>query len=170
MRSVHVIFQGEAIVNSILQSLGRPAGLALTIGLMAFCLWKFGRGPVAEIVANYQETCHWQQVLVESNERALDLAARRDRIQARQKMWQRITGDLIEGQITIHDAAREYARLPDQPPHFAEILQWSEQGATHHERLCRHLIDYASNTLFDDPARQQEVRRRLTAELEGTSR
>jgi hypothetical protein len=169
MRSVHAIFRGEAIVNSILQPLGRPAGLALTIGVMAFCLWQYGRGPVAEIVANYQERCHWQQVQEEGNERAVDLAARRDRMQARQKMRQRIACDLVEGHITIHEAARQYAQLPDQPPHFAETLRWSEQGATHHERLCHHLIDYASGTLFAEPARQQEVRRRLTAELEGTS-
>jgi hypothetical protein len=156
-------------VNSILHPLGRPAAFALALGLMAICLWKFGRGPVAEILANYRETCHWQQVLADGNERAVDLAARMDRNQRRQGMKDRITRDLIEGQITIHEAARQYARLPDEPPHFREGLRLSEQGVTHHERLCRHLIDYVSNTLVADPARQQEVSRRLTAELEGTS-
>jgi hypothetical protein len=156
-------------VNSILHPLGRPAAFALALGLMAICLWKFGRGPVAEILANYRETCYWQQVLADSNERAVDLAARIDRKQTRQGMKERITRDLIEGQITIHEAARQYARLPDEPPDFREALRLSEQGATHHERLSRHLIDYVSNTLYAEPARQQEVSRRLTAELEGTS-
>jgi hypothetical protein len=157
-------------MNSILQPLGRPAAFALAACVMAFCLWRYGRGPAAEAVSNYQETCHWQQVMVESNEIGVDLAARMDRIKERQRITDRITRELVEGQITIHEAARQYTSLPNQPPQFAETLQWSEQGATHHERLCRHLIDYVSGTLFAEPARQQEVRRRLTAELEGTRR
>jgi hypothetical protein len=156
-------------VNSILHPLGRPAAFALALGLMAFCLWRFGRGPVAEILADFREACYWQQVLADNHEQAVDLTARADRKQMRQALKTRITRELIDGQITIHDAARQYGRFPDEPPHFAENLRLWEQGATHHERLCHHLIDCASHTLDAEPARQQEVLRRLTAELEGTS-
>jgi hypothetical protein len=156
-------------VNSILHPLGRPAACALALGLMAFCLWRFGRGPVAEILADFREACYWQQVLADNHEQAVDLTARADRKQMRQALKTRITRELIDGQITIHDAARQYGRFPDEPPHFAENLRLWEQGATHHERLCHHLIDCASHTLDAEPARQQEVLRRLTAELEGTS-
>ena len=156
-------------MNSILHPLGRAAAFALALGLMAFCLWRFGRGPVAEILADYRETCFWQQVLADTNEQSVDLTARVERKQMRVGMKIRIARELVDGQLTIHEAARQYGRLPDEPPHFAEHLRLLEQGATHHQRLCHHLIDYASRTLDAEPARQQEVLRRLTAELEGTS-
>jgi hypothetical protein len=154
-------------MHTVLQPLGRPTVFAIAVGLLVICLLKFGRGPLAEILEDYRETRHWQRVLADGQKRGADLQVGLDRRWARQKAKNQIVNDMVAGRITVHDAVRQYCALPDAPHNFMECLRVSERGATDHERLCRHLIDYACYG-FEDESVALEVRRRLTEELESS--
>jgi hypothetical protein len=154
-------------MHTVLQPLGRPTVCAFAVGLLVICLLKFGRGPLAEIIEDYREARHWQQVLADGHKRAADLQVGLNRRRARQQAKDQIVNDMVAGRITVHDAVRQYRALPDAPNNFMECLRVSERGATDHERLCRHLIDYACYG-FEDESVALELRRRLTEELENS--
>jgi hypothetical protein len=152
-------------MNSLLDPSNRFVACALALGLTAICAWKLGRGPMGEIVADFRETHHWQQVLTKRHADSADLQAALVRRQAHQNAKERIVNDLIAGRLGIHEAGRLYGELPDAPVGFLENLCKVEQGTTDHERLCRHLIDYACMKLDSEPA-SQDLRSRLTQDLE----
>ena len=143
----------------------RPAACGLTLLLVAVFAWQFGRGPVAQLAAEYRESQHWQQVLAKAEARAadLDLACSRSLPRATVKIG--LARDMIAGRIGAQEAARQYADLPGRPANFLPQLRVSEQGSTDHERLCRHLIDYACS-LIDSESASEAVRCRLIADLE----
>ena len=154
-------------MNSLLQPLSRPLACALALGVMAICAWKFGRGPLAEVVTEYRESRHWQQVMVQAQARAVDLEVDIDQQRARQQGKQRIARDLIEGRLALNDAGRQYGALPGAPLGFQDHLRATESGASDHERVCRHLIDYACAFVESEAARQ-ELRARLMKDLENS--
>jgi hypothetical protein len=96
-----------------------------------------------------------------------ELDAQRLRVGRRLLAKDRIAWDLIDGRISLAEAARRVDSLPDRPNHFYEELRESEGGGSDAECMLRHIMDYACCLLNDDPARQAAVRRRLTAELHG---
>jgi hypothetical protein len=163
--SVLEFFEGASVMNSLLGPSNRFVACALALCLTAFCTWRLGRGPLAEIAADLRETGHWQHVLAKHQADSADLEAALDRRRAHQKAKKRIISDLIAGRLSVHDAGRQYGELPDAPVGFREGLGRVEEGTTDHERLCRHLIDYACMTLGSESA-SRDLRNRLTQDLE----
>jgi hypothetical protein len=145
----------------------KPMVWALAVGLVAVCLWQLGRGPVAEIVGDDRENWHWQQEVAATNPRSAMLKEASQRIWARYEAKQRIARDLIDGRLSVNEAASKLAALPDPPANFLADVRRLEPGQTDHERLCWHIIDYACEAC-DSESEGRELRRRLTLELETT--
>jgi hypothetical protein len=82
----------------------KPLVWALAVGVAAVCLWQLGRGPVAEIVGEYW---HWQQNVAASNERSEMLKDAEQRIWARYNAKHRIARALIDGTVSVNEAARK---------------------------------------------------------------
>jgi len=145
--------------------MSRPAIWALVFGLGAASLAILGRGPVAGIIGDFRERSYWQQVDADANEHAEVLKEANLRSNARQTAKDRITKQMIDGQISVSEAGRQFARLPDPAYCFMAMIRQREAGKTDHERLCRHLIDYACFTCKSE-SEAEELRSRLTQELE----
>jgi hypothetical protein len=152
-------------MNSLLYPLSRPVVCVLTLGLVGIGAWKLGRGPLTEAIAEYRETRHWQQVMARAQAHSADLKMSMDRQRARLQAKHCIVKNLIAGRLSVNDAAWQYGDLPDAPAGFLEHLRETEQGTSDHERLCRHLIDYACDSLEFEPERL-ELRRRLMQDFE----
>jgi hypothetical protein len=101
----------------------------------------------------------------EELDRGADLGRRLDAAQARQRAQDQIGYELIEGRISLAEAVRRLAALPDPPDQFQELLRLEFAGATDEERLGRLVIRWASGLLRDQPDRAQTLRRRWQAEL-----
>jgi hypothetical protein len=154
-------------MNSPLYPLSRAVACVLALGLVATCAWKFGGGTLAEAFAEYRESRHWQQAMARAQAHSAELKAVKDRRWARCLAKDRIVKDLIAGRLNVNDAAWQYGDLPDAHSDFLEQLRETEQGASDHERLCWHLIDYACSTLESEAA-QQELRSRLMQDFKNT--
>jgi hypothetical protein len=145
----------------------RVAACGLALVFVALCAWRFGPDRVANLVADYRERQHWLQVLDQAQAQSDELQTASSRMVFRMTTKIRIGNDLVAGRIGVNEAAQQYENLPGMPRQFLPQLRETEQGTTDHERMCRHLIDYAC----DLPAAQgcsERVRRRLTAELEAS--
>jgi hypothetical protein len=149
--------------------MSRSAIWALVFGLGAASLALLGRGPVAAIIGGFRERNYWQQVDADANKHAAVLQEAYVRSNARRTAKDWITKQMIEGRISVSQAGRQLARLPDPTPCFMAMVRQREPGKTDHERLCRHLIDYAC---FDckSETEAEELRSRLTQELEASLR
>jgi hypothetical protein len=73
--------------------------------------------------------------------------------------------DLAHGKRTLPEAAACVRQLCDADPETWVRLRREEAGDSDPERLCRHIIGWARWELSDDPARAEEVGRRLDDEL-----
>jgi hypothetical protein len=76
---------------------------------------------------------------------------------------------LIDGMISVNEAARKVAALPDPPLNFIGNIRQFEPGKTDHERLCWHIIDYACLACKSE-TEAEELRSRLTQELQPSLR
>jgi hypothetical protein len=97
--------------------------------------------------------------------RAAQLDARSEVVRDRLLTTERITQELIEGRLTLEEAARRLCELHEEVPLFWQVLRL-EEGTSDEERLCRHLIDRAGIGLSEDPERARAVAWRLEGELE----
>ena len=152
-------------MTSLLSSWSRLAACGLALVLVALFVCQFGREPMAKLAADWRERQHWQQILTQAQARADEIQVALSRSLPRTTIKVRLANDMIAGRIGVREAARQYAAVPGMPANFWAELREAEQGATDHERLCRHLIDYACSSLKSESA-SQAARRRLTAELE----
>jgi hypothetical protein len=142
---------------------------ALVFGLGAASLALLGRGPVAGVVENFREWKYWQQVDADADKQSAVLQEAYLRSNARLTAKDRITKQMIDGQISVSEAGRQFAGLPGALPYFMAMVRQKEPGKTDHERLCRHLIDYACLDCQSE-TEAQELRSRLTQELEASLR
>jgi hypothetical protein len=149
-------------MNNLFYPLSRPVACVLALGLVATCAWSFCGRPLWEAIADYRES---RQAIAKGRARSAELRSTLDRIHARLEAKDRIIRDLIAGRINADDAGWLYADLPDPPPDFLEHLRETEQGSSDHERLCRHLIDYACDYMESGAARQA-LQDRLLQDLE----
>jgi hypothetical protein len=140
---------------------------ALVIGLGAASLALFGRWPAAAIIEDFRECNYWQQVHADADKESVRLQEAYVRSNARLTAKDRITQHIIEGRISVSEAGRQFARLPDPSPYFMAMVRQREPGKTDHERLCRHLIDYACFSCKTE-IESEALRRRLTQELEAS--
>jgi hypothetical protein len=142
---------------------------ALVFGLGAASLAILGRGPVVGIIGGFREYQYWQQVDADANNQSAVLKEVYLRRNARLTAKDRITKHMIDGRISVSEAGRQFARLPDSSPCFMARIRQSEPGKTDHERLCWHLIDYAC-LICKSETEAEELRCRLTQELEASLR
>jgi hypothetical protein len=101
----------------------------------------------------------------EEQERGQTLQKRLRAAQARLAVQERICRDLINGRISLVEAARSFGELPDAPDNFWELLRRYYHGATDEERLGRLVIRWVCEELRDEPERAQRLRHRLETEL-----
>jgi len=142
---------------------------ALVFGLGAASLAMLGREPVADICGNLRECKYWQQVYADANKHSAVLQEVYLRSNVRLTAKDRITKHMIDGRISVSEAGRQFARLPDSSPCFMARIRQLEPGKTDHERLCWHLIDYAC-LVCKSETEAEELRCRLTQELEASLR
>jgi hypothetical protein len=103
----------------------------------------------------------WQR----ERERGARLEARSAIELGRLLTTERITQVLIEGQLTLEQAARRLRETHEDVPLFWEVLRL-EEGASDEERLCRHLIDRAGEVLCQDGEKARAVAWHLEGELQ----
>jgi hypothetical protein len=142
-------------------SLGLGLVLALTAGVArARPAWLAGLGmdwgEVAELLVCLQYEDRRQEELNREGHTLLDRLVRR----------QRIAGKVIEGSLSLPEAARLFGQLNDLTPEFADAYREGYPGATRNECLCRQVIVWAGNELNHTPDRARALTRRLEAELE----
>jgi hypothetical protein len=88
--------------------------------------------------------------------------------QRRVKARLRVMDELIEGQITLMEAAAHFRTLDATLPCRSTYTHWLrtlQPGRSDEERLCNRVIEYVRRTLADRPDLADAVVRRLQAEL-----
>ena len=107
----------------------------------------------------------WQHSLDAERQRQAELVRRWQAAARREQMKNQICRELIEGRLTLREAARRFRELPDLSHRLWDDLRVDfPDGTTDEERLCRHVLKWACDlTAGDDGA--LELRRRLDAEL-----
>lgn len=142
-----------------------PLGAAITALLLAG-VWLFWREPLQGVLSHFDEVRYWQQALADTAQHKERLDQQMGRSGARLRAKSHIAHELAEGRISLAEAARQVSQLPDAPPNFWEELRKAEKGATDHERLCRHMIDWVCLEVEATGGPTDEVRRRLEVELQ----
>ncbi len=153
-------------MKNMLHSLRLPALLVAALSpLFAWLAMNLGPELCNDVrtVTDYELA---RNALNRETARAVDLDSKRAIMRARAEGKSRICHDLIDGRCTLAAAARRLAELPAPPEDLGVVLGSSDEGATEHERLCRHAIDWTCEMLRDDPVAAGAMRRRLEAELE----
>jgi hypothetical protein len=145
-----------------------PHDLGCTLGAAFVCV--LGMCTTMGLVLEDRERQCWQQVLHQEDARGAKLDRLRDCENARLRAKERICWDLIECRLTLRQAARDIANLPDAPDDLLRVFRENEKGATDEERWCRHVIDWACGLLLDEPARAEALRYGLEAELQAQVR
>jgi hypothetical protein len=138
-------------------------------GLGAASLAILGRQPVVGILGDFREYKYWQQADADANKHSAVLQEVYLRSNERLTAKDRITKHMIDGRISVSEAGRQFAGLPDSSPCFMARVRQLEPGKTDHERLCWHLIDYACAGC-ESESEKRALRRRLTQELEASLR
>src|SRR5438270_1397813 len=146
-----------------------PHGLAFV--LVAAALWLGGayfccHASLERVLLELEESRYWQQVQQEEDRRGEEIEVKQRQFHARMQTKDHICRELVEGHLTLTQATRQVAALPDAPPGFWQELRHSEKGDTDEERLYWHVIDWACVLVGDEPARAAALRRRLEAELQ----
>src|SRR5438874_10341269 len=108
-----------------------PHGLAFA--LAAAALWLGGayfccHASLERALLELEESRYWQQVQREEDRRGEAIAVKQRQFQARMDTKNRICRELIDRRLTLTQAARQVAALPDAPPGFWQELRHSEKG------------------------------------------
>jgi hypothetical protein len=110
----------------------------------------------------------WQLRIDAQYDRQRELDRRWQISAARDHEKTQICRELIAGRITLREAARRFAELPDPPERFWEDLRKNFPQGTDPERLCRHVITWACD-LPERADQTDALRRRLEKELRSMS-
>jgi hypothetical protein len=78
----------------------------------------------------------------------------------------RLSKELIDGKRTLAEVARAFCDLSDRPePAYRELLGNYYPADSSEESLCLHILDWTDKLLWEEPARHEEIRRRLEGEM-----
>jgi hypothetical protein len=83
----------------------------------------------------------------------------------REQMWQSIYQELIAGRLTLREAARRYAELPEPPGVYWEQGRPRYPAAGDEAAWCRLVLEDACGLLEGEPERAEALGRRLEAEF-----
>src|SRR5437773_1014575 len=141
-----------------------PHGLAFALAVAT--LWLGGayfccHASLERALLELEESRYWQQVQQDEDKRGEEIEVKQRQFLARMETKNRICRELIDGRLTLTEATRQVAALPDAPPGFLRELRHNEKGDSDEERLYRHVIDWACALLCDEPLRADALRRRL---------
>ena len=100
-------------------------------------------------------------------ERAKELMARRQTLDAQMHRKDQLCRALIAGRLTLAEATRQFTELFGTTDVLRRAIRTRFPGATGEESMSRHVIMWACDLLAQEPARADALRRRLLAELEG---
>jgi hypothetical protein len=100
-------------------------------------------------------------VLAQEDERGARLDSQRGLALRRMRTLDRIVQDLIDGRLTLAEAARQLRTAQDGNPGFWVVAHAQEKAATEDEVLYRHLVWLVSDSLENEPERARVVRQRL---------
>jgi hypothetical protein len=130
-------------------------GIAVLLGALVLV----GRGKGKKLLAPDDE------IGVEKK-RAVELDRTQQALSRHRQRKHRLILALLAGQLRLLEAAAGFRALDRMTPEFA-WKQFREHypGDSDEERHCRHVITFAHAALVHDPARADEVRDRLDAEL-----
>jgi hypothetical protein len=138
---------------------------ALVAGLLAGA-WALRPAVLTDLGLDVWEWPRWQHTLDSQSEREGELGRRWQISARREQLKNEICRELIEGRLTLRQAARRFAELPDPPERLWEDLRQNYPEGGDEERMCRHVIDWASDLPPRVPSRAEELRRRLREELQ----
>ncbi len=91
-------------------------------------------------------------------------------IEERSRAKDEVLDKLIEGRLTLFQAADRFRRFSRDFPPFWTALECKHPSLPEEERLYRYIIEYAEVALESEPRKARTVTRRLRAELEETLR
>jgi hypothetical protein len=148
-----------------MKALFRLAGCAGFLGLCFAGTYALFPGLPARVGLDFAEWARCQRAIASETDRAEELSRRQLRSRERMRDKDRIALDLIAGRLSLAEAARRFAELPDAPAWLWVQLRVDYAGASKEEGMCRHLIDWACELLWDRPGQAEALRRRLGAEL-----
>jgi hypothetical protein len=83
----------------------------------------------------------------------------------RGRLRRQISRDLIDGRLTLREAARRLAGLPELPGRLEETERKHHPAADDEAGLSREAIEWACNLLSDEPDREHALRQKLEKEL-----
>jgi hypothetical protein len=100
-------------------------------------------------------------------ERQEQLKRQLHEIQTTMQIKTELCQELIAGRVSLAHTSRRFCELAGRPrEEFLELIRREFPGETDEETLYRHVIAWVCNKIDDDPALQEEVRRRLGAEMQ----
>jgi hypothetical protein len=138
---------------------------ALIAGFFAGA-WALRPAVLSDLGLDVWEWPRWQNSLDVQSEREGELGRRWQISARREQMKNEICRELIEGRLTLRQAARRFVEMPDPPERLWDELRLNYPEGDDGERMCRHVIEWASDLPPREPSRVEELRRRLREELQ----
>jgi hypothetical protein len=110
-------------------------------------------GGLSQVCPGWLDPMDWAQRLQQEKQRYEILQDWDDHILQRIELKDRVIADLLEGRLTLLQAAAWFAHLNDGgPPQFRELGDLFFHGASRGERLCRQVIQWCVVELRDRPS------------------
>jgi hypothetical protein len=147
----------------------RLAAFAILLGLLLAGAYAARPAILREVGLDVWEWPDAAQVLGSEEQRGDDLDGRMEGARRRQEVRLRISQDLVAGRMPLDEAVRRTADLGGTAENFRQMLRRTTPGASDEERLYRHVIDWASDLIEDEPGRTA-FRTRFGAEVEARFR
>jgi hypothetical protein len=102
----------------------------------------------------------------EERQRGQTLRQRLRAARARLRVQDQICQDLIDGRLTLAEAARRFNELPDEPDNYRQLLRLYYKGTTDEERFMWMVIHWAGEMLQEEPERARGSRQRWEVEIQ----
>jgi len=100
----------------------------------------------------------------EENWRAQVLRAQHVCIHARANVRKHIVEELIDGRLTLPEAASQFGELNTKDPQTMTAIQSTLTGDSDQERLCRQVLMHVKVALEDRPSEADKVSPRLQSQ------
>jgi hypothetical protein len=143
----------------------RLATALALLGLTFVGAWILCPAVLADTGLDLWEWPEWQGALSAESERGERLDQDFEDMFSRRKARAWVGGELIAGRLTLPDATRRFFDLTAELEKVQNYAKVNFGGSTDGEARARYVIEFACELLRDEPARAQEVRQRLLAEL-----
>jgi hypothetical protein len=137
----------------------RVSACAALVALFFAGAWALRPVVLTDLGLDVWDWPRWQHTFDAQSEREGELARRWQISARREQMKNEICRELIAGRLTLRQAARRFAEMPDPPERLWDELRQNYPGGDDEERMCRHVIDWASDLRPREPSRAEALRR-----------